>query len=120
MPRSKYQIKHPDINHMIHFFLDLYYTRLEEDPFIRPIEKNHLKTIENIDKHYRKSFDWNKHLDREKYEEAYLQKIDLLTQALTNKRKKDEKQQLTKQMATKTHEDAEKKRKLLAAHGIHT
>lgn len=94
-------MKHPDIGHMVHFHLNLYYDIIQKDPRIRTNPSLHIEEIKKIDTIYKKCLSnrYNKHqFDYEENKDKFISKIDELTQVFTNIKKKEEKQEGIRRM----------------------
>lgn len=97
-------MKHPDIGHMVHFHLNLYYDIIQKDPRIRTNPTLHIEEIKKIDTIYKECLSnrYNKHqFDYEENKDKFVDKIDELTQVFTNEEIKKAKSEEIKKMTAK-------------------
>lgn len=93
--------KYTNIDHMVHFYLNLYYEEVEKNPHLRTNTENHIHEINRIDEAFKKTLSnhYNRKLfDYEENKDKFLTKIDDLTQVFTNIKKKAEKQEEIRRM----------------------
>lgn len=85
------QVNHPTIDHMVYFYIDLYYIRLERDPSIRQREAEHIIEINYADNLFKNCLQKTcnaKKFDYEENKDKFLKKIEVLTQVFAKREEK--------------------------------
>lgn len=89
------------IDHMVNYYLDLYYDQIKQNPRIRTTSETHIDHIHQIDAVYKTSLQNRYQRDRFNFEEnkdKFLNKIDHLTQVFTEANKKADRQASIKKL----------------------
>ncbi len=95
------QINHPDITHMVYFYIDLYYSRLEKTPGLRQREADHIAEISYVDTLFKNCLKKTCNAKKFNYEEnegKFLAQIEILTQAFTRQKARIEEAKKRKEL----------------------
>jgi cell fate (sporulation/competence/biofilm development) regulator YmcA (YheA/YmcA/DUF963 family) len=98
------QVHHPTIDHMVYFYIDLYYTRVAEDPRRRSTLDEHIKEVNYIDELYKnclKKAHNAKKFDYEENKSKLLDKLEVLTQVLAKQEAASKKSKARKELVEK-------------------
>lgn len=98
------QVNHPTIDHMVYFYIDLYYTRVEAEPRKRAVIEEHIKEVNYIDELYKNCLKKKPNAKKFDYEEnknKFLDKIEVLTQVMSKQATQVAKSKAKKELVEK-------------------